>query len=111
MSETIFAMPNHHIESCGTPPNVVGTLGYPNIYHGYFENCFGEQWIFSYDPHSKEALLRGGDVEWDNVLTVKNGVVVDLVLSKSERDWLVACWNEATMWGRGADYKGEGTGA
>jgi len=96
MIQTIFGMPNYHGEDSGTPPSLIGTLGAPYIYHGYFENCDGDQWIFTYDHESKKALLRGGDVGWGTALQVESGGVVDLVLRKTERDWLSSCWKEAT---------------
>ena len=95
---TIFAMPNHHIESCGTPPSVVGTLGVPHIYHGYFENRHGEQWIFTYDAKRGYGELRGGDslTGWEEVIMVQNGYAINTVLAESERRWLATCWYEAT---------------
>ena len=67
-------------------------------YRGYFENCDGDQWIFTYDYGSKEALLMGGDISWGRALQVGNGGVVNLVLRKTERDWLSSCWKEATVY-------------
>jgi len=96
MTETIFAMPNHHVESCGTPPEVVGTQGAPYVYHGYFENCHREQWIFTYDYNSKEASLIGGDVGWEETFKVENGWIVDIILNEAEREWLSACWKAVT---------------
>jgi hypothetical protein len=44
-------------------------------YYGYFENPFGEQWVFAYDRKTQQGLLRGGDVGWDQAFTVRNGWV------------------------------------
>jgi hypothetical protein len=96
----IFEMLNHHGEDAGTPPNVVDTMGAPHVYRGYFENCDGDQWIFSYDYDSKEALLKGGDAGWGKVFVVKNGYAINCHLRETERRWLVTCWKEAT----GYDY-------
>lgn len=101
MTQTIFAMPNHHVEDSGTPPNVVGTLGSPPIYHGYFENRHGEQWIFTYDPKREEGTLTGGDAGWGEVFVVQNGYAINCMLAESERRWLGACWYEATAF----DYR------
>ena len=102
MTQPIFVMPNYHGEGSGTPPVVVGTLRSPHIYHGYFENCHGEQWIFTYDSKSRSGELRGGDATpdggagWAAVITVQNGYAMNCLLNDSERRWLGACWYEAT---------------
>jgi hypothetical protein len=67
-------------------------------YYGFFQNRFGEQWVFVYDPERKTGELRGGDIGWDTVATVKDGRT-DIILGKAEAAWLNACWQAATLAG------------
>ena len=66
-----------------------------NCYVGYFENPYGEQWIFTLDRVTGKATLRGGDVGWNTKFDVTNGSVADLILGKEEQLWLQACWSAA----------------
>ena len=61
MSESLLRIRNNHSVECGDPPIVNGDDA--DLYIGYFENMFGEQWIFTYHRKSHKAELRGGDVE------------------------------------------------
>jgi hypothetical protein len=45
--EPLFIMRNHHVADSGQSP-AVNDEG-PGKYHGYFENAYGEQWVFVYD--------------------------------------------------------------
>jgi hypothetical protein len=89
MSEPLLRIRNHHSLNCGDPPIVDGDD--PHIYIGYFENPFGEQWIFTYNRETEAAELRGGDIGWNTVIPVRNGVVQDVVLGEAEKSWLHAC--------------------
>ncbi len=79
--------------SCGDPPIVAAENS--NTYVGYFENQFGEQWIFKYDRKSCDAVLRGGDIGWNTAHAVVNGAAGDLILGDDERAWLRTCWKAA----------------
>lgn len=94
MKEPFFIMRNNHSENCGTPPTITNETA--NKYYGYFENEFGEQWVFVYDRVTKKAVLYGGDVEWGNEYQVKDGRVQGLILDQNELNWLNACWKAAT---------------
>ena len=87
-------IPNHHLASCGDPPTIIG--GDENVYIGYYENQHGEQWVFTYDRRTKMAQLRGGDVGWETLYAVEDGVAPDLILGLEEQLWLRACWVAAT---------------
>lgn len=54
----ILTIYNQHTARCGIPPAL--TKESPTVYVGYFENRFGEQWIFTFDRTTREARLRGG---------------------------------------------------
>jgi len=94
MSDPLLQIRNHHSLACGDPPIVNGVD--PNVYLGYFENAFGEQWVFSFDKATRKAELRGGDIGWNTVHEVRDGEVGALVLGPAEAAWLQACWKAAT---------------
>ncbi len=89
MSEPLLKVRNHHAVACGDPPIVDGSD--PNLYIGYFENAFGEQWIFTRDRTTGIATLRGGDIGWNTSVDVTSGPAIDLVLNQPERQWLESC--------------------
>ncbi len=90
MSEPLLKIENHHSAACGDPPIIDGSA--EDCYVGYFENSFGEQWIFKLDRQTGRATLQGGDVGWNTKFEVTNGAVADLILGKEELFWLQACW-------------------
>jgi len=93
MSEPLLRLRNHHAPSCGDPPIVDGESDF--IYIGYFENRFGEQWIFEFDRRNGAAWLRGGDIGWNTKVPVLGGKAQNLVLGEDETQWLNACWHAA----------------
>lgn len=94
MSEPLLRIRNHHSATCGDPPIVGGDDA--NVYIGYFENAFGEQWIFTFARDTGQAILRGGDIGWNTVNDVNDGQVGELILNADESAWLQACWRAAT---------------
>ena len=82
MSEPLLQIRNHRSLACGDPPIVKGDDS--NVYIGYFENAFGEQWIFTFDRSTRRAELRGGDVGWNTPHGVHHGRVDSLVLGPDE---------------------------
>ena len=94
MPDPLLKVRNHHLASCGDPPIIVEDD--TNTYIGYFENPFGEQWIFTYDRTNGDAILRGGDIGWNTNHGVVNGAVGDLILGEEEQAWLRACWLAAS---------------
>lgn len=97
MSDPLLTIRNHHVVECGDAPIITGSID--NQYTGYFENPFGEQWIFTFDRKSGKGVLRGGDVGWDSKFEVVGGRVVGLIVGKEEGAWLHACWSAATASG------------
>lgn len=89
MSEPLLTIHNHHPPFCGDPPIV--TEEDPNTYSGYFENRYGEQWIFTSNRTTGESVLRGGDSGWNTAWPVVNGEVAGLNLNREEKLWLAAC--------------------
>jgi hypothetical protein len=94
MSAPLLCIRNHHTANCGDPPMITGDD--PAQYIGYFENPFGEQWIFTYNRENHNAELRGGDVGWNTALTVVNGTIEGVLFGQIESLWLLACWKAAT---------------
>jgi hypothetical protein len=94
MTKPLLRILNRHSAECGAPPHV--TDADPNVYIGYFENPFGEQWVFTFNKKTRQGELRGGDVDWTRVYSVVNGTVAGLVLGPEETVWLLACWRAAT---------------
>ena len=89
----LFTVSNHHTGSCGRPPAINGDRA--NCYHGYFENTFGEQFVFVYDGDTGKAHLWCGDGGWEKPFPVVNGLPEGLILSPEEQAWLQACWKGA----------------
>lgn len=94
MSTPILTIYHHHTAACGIP------LAFSNeaadLYIGYFENRYGEQWIFTFNRTTREARLRGGDVDWGIAHAVRDGRVDGLTLGPEEAAWLHACWSAAS---------------
>ena len=59
----VFAAHNNHDERCGRPPSLHNTddLG---LYYGYFENGYGEQFVFTFDRATGTGTVSGGDLGW-----------------------------------------------
>ncbi len=63
-------------------------------YSSRFENRYGEQWEFDYDPVKGEGVLRGSDVDWQEYRVI-DGQVPGLILNDEEIQWLRTAWEEA----------------
>jgi hypothetical protein len=75
----------------------------PGRYLGYFENKFGEQFVFMHEDGELDATVLCGDVGWEPRPVRDAGGVPDvggLVLNEEEHAFLMACWI-ATAWRRG----------
>ena len=59
----VFAAHNNHSPQCGLPPRV-RNIDNPGLYYGYFENRFGEQFVFVFDRATKTGTVAGGDLGW-----------------------------------------------
>jgi len=94
----LLAIYNQHSAECGTPPCLGNDSG--DAYIGYFENPYGEQWVFTFDRDRGEAVLRGGDIGWGNSFRVRDGDAEGLNLTQEKSSWLRACWRAATAGSR-----------
>ena len=89
MSEPLLTIRNHHAVCSGDPPIVDDAQA--DQYIGYFENLFGEQWVFTRDRATGVATLRGGDIGWNTPIDVTDGPIGTLTLNPNEALWLESC--------------------
>ena len=95
LHEPLFAMHNHHYETCGKPTFITDE-GNRGKRFAYFENDLGEQLLFVYDFTQKQGNLYHGDCGWETAYRVVDGAAPGLVLSHVEKLWLIVCWCAAT---------------
>jgi hypothetical protein len=93
-SAPILTIYNRNAPAAGIPPALSNEAG--ERYLGYFENRHGEQWLFTFDRVTREAILRGGDPDWTRAHAVRDGRVDGLILASEGAAWLQACWRAAT---------------
>lgn len=89
LSDPLLKICNHHVLASGDPPIIDHSKA--DQYIGYFENMFGEQWIFTRDRATGVATLRGGDIGWNQEIDVTDGATGELTLNASEAQWLECC--------------------
>jgi len=78
--ELDFEAHNSHDPSCGRPPRLRNTDN-PGLYHGYFENYFGEQFVFTFDRSSGTGTISGGDLDWGNSKTFTLSLLEEVLRS------------------------------
>jgi hypothetical protein len=61
----VFVAHNNHDERCGPPPRLRNTDN-SGLYYGYFENRYGEQFVFTFDRATRTGTVSGGDLGWDD---------------------------------------------
>jgi hypothetical protein len=79
----VFAAHNNHDRRCGQPPHLrnIDNLG---LYYGYFENRYGEQFVFTFDRATGTGTVSGGDLGWNDPKSFTFGVL-DEVLGDTRR--------------------------
>src|SRR4051794_16515928 len=70
----VLAAHNNHDPRCGWPPRVRNTDN-PGLYHGYFENRYGEQFVFTFDRATGAGTVSGGDLGWGEPKTFTRGLL------------------------------------
>ena len=90
MSEPLLQVLNKHAATCGDP--LIFESNDADLSIGYFENGYGEQWLFTFHRPSQTAERRGGDIGWNTPLPVHDGNPADVNLNASEQVRLHACW-------------------
>ena len=83
-TELVFAAYNTHSERCGRPPRLRNTdnLG---LYYGYFENRYGEQFVFTFDRGTGAGTVSGGDLGWDDPKVFTRGLLDEALRSTQGR--------------------------
>jgi hypothetical protein len=61
----VFVSQNNHDARCGPPPRLRNADN-PGLYHGCFENRYGEQFVFTFDLATQTGTVSGGDLGWDD---------------------------------------------
>ena len=79
----VFAAHNNHDERCGRPPRLRNTDN-PGLYYGYFENRYGEQFVFTFDPGTQTGMVSGGDLGWGDPKAFTLGLLDEAL--RSTRD-------------------------
>jgi hypothetical protein len=75
---------NSHDQSCGAPPHLRNT-GNTGLYHGYFENRYGEQFVFTFDRATGTGTVSGGDLGWGDPRTFTRGLLAEALRSTQDR--------------------------
>jgi hypothetical protein len=76
----VFAAHNTHYERCGAPPRLRNTDN-PGLYYGYFENRYGEQFVFVFDRATKTGTVSGGDLDWGDPKAFTLGLLDEVLRS------------------------------
>ena len=87
MPEILFLVGNHHVADSGQLEETLD--GNDGNYHSYFENQYGEQWVFTYNRKDDMVYIRGGALGWDSVLGLQH--LRAHIFSEEEKLWLNAC--------------------
>jgi hypothetical protein len=90
----VFAAHNTHDERCGRPPHVRNTDD-RGLYYGYFENRYGEQFVFTFDGATGTGTISGGDFEWGKPKTFTRDLL-DAALRSTQN--LAAQVDESERW-------------
>jgi hypothetical protein len=61
----VFVALNNHDARCGPSPHL-GHTDNPGLHHGYFENRYGEKFVFTFDRATKIGTVLVGDHGWDD---------------------------------------------
>src|SRR5262245_362302 len=79
----VFAAHNNHDERCGRPPRLRNTDN-PALYYGYFENRYGEQFVFTFDWATGTGMFSGGDLGWGEPKAFTLGLVDEALRSTQD---------------------------
>jgi hypothetical protein len=78
----VFAAYNNHDPSCGPPPRLRSID--PRLYYGYFENRYGEQFVFTFERATGAGTVSGGDLGWGDPKVFTIGLLDEAL--RSTRD-------------------------
>jgi hypothetical protein len=76
----VFSAHNTHHERCGSPPRLRNSDN-TELYYGYFENRYGEQFVFTFDRATGAGTASGGDLGWGEPRTFTRGLLDEALRS------------------------------
>ena len=79
----VFAADNTHHERSGAPPRLCNTDN-PRLYNGYFENRYGEQFVFTFDRATRTGTVSGGDLGWDDPKAFTRALLTEALRSTQD---------------------------
>ncbi len=79
----VFAAYDTHHERCGASPRLRNTDN-PGLYYGYFENDFGEQFVFTFDRATETGTVSGGDLGWGDPKAFTRGLLDEALRSTQD---------------------------
>ena len=79
----VFAAYNTHHERCGAPPRLRSTDN-PGLYYGYFENRYGEQFVFTFDRATGAGTVSDGDLGWGDPRAFTRGLLDEALRSTQD---------------------------
>jgi hypothetical protein len=79
----VFTAYNTHHEPCGAPPRLRSTDN-PGLYYGYFENRYGEQFVFTFDRATGTGMVSGGDLGWGDPKAFTRGLLDEALRSTQD---------------------------
>jgi hypothetical protein len=79
----VFAAYNTHHERCGAPPRLRNTDN-TGLYYGYFENRYGEQFVFTFDRATGAGTVSGGDLGWGDPKAFTRGLLDEALRSTQD---------------------------
>lgn len=84
----LLQIDNVHVNDCGPPP----AFDASDSYLSYYENRYGEQWVFVGDRATGKAKIYGGDCGWEQVYEITlDDPCPRVTLNQGEIAWIVAC--------------------
>jgi hypothetical protein len=79
----VFSAYNTHHARCGAPP-CLRNIDNPGLYRGYFENRYGEQFVFTFDRAMGTGVVSGGDLGWGEPKTFTLGLLDEALRSTQD---------------------------
>ncbi len=79
----VFAARNNNDPRCGPPPRLRNT-DKPGLYYGYFENRYGEQFVFTFERATQTGMVLSGDLGWGDPRSFTLGLLDEVF--RSTRD-------------------------
>jgi len=92
-SNKLLQVYNLHSEKCGFPP----VIDVKCRYVSYFENVYGEQWVFLGDKKLDKATIYCGEGGWGNPIELSaDKLCPNIPLNDLEKNWIVLSWAAMT---------------